>query len=543
MKHRTERIEEGARSALLDITTPHDERQPLLDELRAAKPDSPVFDLTGGYPDGAPLTQHDMGSYWHHAKYSQIKGMALAEHKRMLEHHRNGEQWQFLLPYGVHVAFRFTVAGNLESAYTVGDGFNGLDITNVVRKTNTLPTHVRIPFLTKELGTPFSLELHGVLALERGKEGTLDDLYSILLDRPITVKGQVSFYCYSAIVDGQEVTDPLVWNGCVDGEAICSHGILPAEVVFVERICWQADSSPERDCNVLAGTRLNQWLSGFNPPAFLMTCMAGESHIAYIAHFCREVKRAELYSLEWITLNDQHVLPVLLVSPVQFLGGTVCDFISDGTGYDGIALTRGAELTLERFPYMRPTVAACKMEKGTDVLPLPSACPACHAQPLRSTKGGLWCINRRCSATLLKRIRTFLDTTRMVGLSDANIYRLIVDGKVSDLTDLYCLSEDDFAVLFNGNTEAGREVVGNLFSTLPDNREDMFLAVIGNGCTDSHAVSFSTLLEENGPDAARAVCEEHFQEAGLTDVSEAYDMWRDSARLVAELMSLTKPGG
>jgi NAD-dependent DNA ligase len=315
------------------------------------------------------------------------------------------------------------------------------------------------------------------------------------------------------------------------------HGLVNVYVGFTERLYNIAE------VNADAVKRKQDWLDGKAPAHVLVTTATTNTNTAYVAHFCYETRKAELHGIEWVTMSDRMLVPILQVSPTSFHDGDVNEVVSNGFGYNGVTLTRGAELTLERFAYMQPTVVACRTEEGADSLPLPNRCQACRGQPLRSTKKGLECTNRTCTATLLKQIRLFLEATHTVGLTDVHLRQLIEEGKVSDLTELYCLDVEDYAALFGGNQAAGQEVMMNLTSTLPNNAEDMFAAVLGSKCTDTHVVSFSTLLEEQGYRVDRATCEEHFQQDGITDVSAAYDMWQDTARLVSELMSLVQSGG
>jgi DNA ligase (NAD+) len=179
------------------------------------------------------------------------------------------------------------------------------------------------------------------------------------------------------------------------------------------------------------------------------------------------------------------VTPIGEFEPVRLMGTTVSRASLHNFDYiKQLGIGIGAEVTIEKRGDIIPQIVEV-VNPGKD-LEKPTKCPSCGGN-LYDDGVNLWCLSDKCREKDVARITYWLEMINVKGFSDRFVDALYAAGKISSVSDLYGLTEKDFA----GSQGIGQKTVLQFLKTLKDTAEmtlPKFIAALGiPGCAKSTA--------------------------------------------------------
>ncbi len=191
-----------------------------------------------------------------------------------------------------------------------------------------------------------------------------------------------------------------------------------------------------------------------------------------------EEKEAVITDIELSVGRTGRVNPTAVFTPVRLCGTTVSratlhnqDFIDKldiGIG-DTVKVFKSGEI----IPKIRSVVHE-KRPAGVSAFKIPDRCPVCGAALVREADtADIRCPSASCPAQLVRNIINFVsrDAMDIKGLGDVYIEKLIADGYIKDVGDIYGLEEKKEALISSGIM--GREKnVTKLLAAIDDSRQN-----------------------------------------------------------------------
>jgi DNA ligase (NAD+) len=181
--------------------------------------------------------------------------------------------------------------------------------------------------------------------------------------------------------------------------------------------------------------------------------------------------------------------PIAILEPVA-LSGTVVQRASlhnadevarkDIREGDMVWVRKAGEIIPE---VLRPDLASRK--ESSVPFRMPSRCPACGSDAI-SLPGevALRCVNRSCPAQILEGLRHFASRSGMDigGLGEKLLEKLVEEGVVSDIADIYSLSMGDLApILLTGEKSSrvlGEKAASSVLDSISSSKERPLSALI-----------------------------------------------------------------
>ena len=154
-----------------------------------------------------------------------------------------------------------------------------------------------------------------------------------------------------------------------------------------------------------------------------------------------EVKETKLKSIEWSASRTGLINPVAIFEPVELEGTTV-----SRASVHNVSIVEALELGIDdtikvyKANMIIPQIAENLTRSGSVVVP--DECPVCHGLTQIKQENGvkaLYCINPECLAKKIKSFTHFVgrDAMNIEGLSEATIEKLIAQGMIKELADLF----------------------------------------------------------------------------------------------------------
>lgn len=154
-----------------------------------------------------------------------------------------------------------------------------------------------------------------------------------------------------------------------------------------------------------------------------------------------EIKETKLKEIEWSASRTGLINPVAIFEPVELEGTTVSRASVHNVSIVE-ALQLGIEDTIQVYKanMIIPQIAENLTRSNTVVVP--DTCPVCQGQTQIKQENGvksLYCINPDCLAKKIKSFTHFVgrDAMNIEGLSEATIEKLIAEGMIKELADLF----------------------------------------------------------------------------------------------------------
>jgi len=214
--------------------------------------------------------------------------------------------------------------------------------------------------------------------------------------------------------------------------------------------------------------------------------------------FKGEVAQTKLVGIEWSVGKLKQVTPVALLEPIDLGGVTI-----SRASLANMANIRTRDIhindivNVQRAGDVIPQVLSVSEKAKDRIIISQKNCPNC-SEPLRETKGQLFCDNSLCDAGKVKEFAHFCKTLNIKGLGIKTLEQLYESKTISNLADLVYM---DYVELLNGSNigeKNGLKVITNLHSSYNQPRYKMWAACsipgLGNTMAEVLSSKITTLL-------------------------------------------------
>lgn len=156
-----------------------------------------------------------------------------------------------------------------------------------------------------------------------------------------------------------------------------------------------------------------------------------------------EQRETHLVKMEWSASRTGLINPVAIFEPVELEGTTVSRAsVHNVSIVEELELGEGDTLLVYKANMIIPQIADNLTRSGT-ITP-PSVCPVCQGKTRIHDENGvksLYCENPECQAKRIKSFALFAsrDAMNIEGLSEATLEKLIAQGFIHELSDIYHL--------------------------------------------------------------------------------------------------------
>jgi DNA ligase (NAD+) len=154
-----------------------------------------------------------------------------------------------------------------------------------------------------------------------------------------------------------------------------------------------------------------------------------------------EIKETKLLEIEWSASRTGLINPIAVFEPVELEGTTVSRAsIHNISIMESLELGIGDTIQVYKANMIIPQIAD-NLTRSGDVI-VPEACPVCgHPTKIRKENDvkALFCYNNNCLAKKIKSFTHFVsrDAMNIEGLSEATIEKLIAQGMIKELADIF----------------------------------------------------------------------------------------------------------
>lgn len=400
--------------------------------------------------------------------------------------------------------------GRLVKAATRGDGTTGEDVTANMRTVRDVPLRLREEALRAVVNPDVALELRGEVYMPKG---SFEMLNAAALasgkapfanprnaaagslrqkDPKITAGRDLSTFMY-AIADDAALNVGSQWE-LLEWLTKAGFHVNP-DVAYcttreqVHEFCQQCLSRRESLPYDIDGVVIK--VDSFAQQASLgFTSRAPRWAIAY--KFPPEEKTTLLRDITVQVGRTGKLTPVAELTPVVVAGSTVSratlhneDEVhrKDVRIGDTVIVRKAGDV----IPEVLGPVLSLRPEE-TEVWHMPQTCPSCGSLVLREEdEADYRCISLDCPAQSLERIIHWCSRGAMDidGMGEEIVSRLVESGRVSDVADLYSLSQTELALLDTGrvNKEGcaitlGNTIAAKLITAIEESKSRAFCRVI-----------------------------------------------------------------
>ena len=178
--------------------------------------------------------------------------------------------------------------------------------------------------------------------------------------------------------------------------------------------------------------------------------------------FAPMTRETVLQRIEWQVGGTGRITPVAVFDPVQLVGATITNASLYNVAYiKTLGIDIGSTILIARANDVIPRVVSVRKSTGTVANP-PSNCPVCGS--LTQADGEyLICPNSTgCSAQTVGRIKRYVSAMNIKEWGDVLIEKLVLSGLVSDVADLYRLTETQLANVDRMGAKSAATVIKKL---------------------------------------------------------------------------------
>ena len=197
-----------------------------------------------------------------------------------------------------------------------------------------------------------------------------------------------------------------------------------------------------------------------------------------------EIRETTLLEIEWSPSRTGLINPVAVFEPVELEGTTVSRAsVHNISIMEGLELGESDHIKVYKANMIIPQIAENLTKSGT-CQPI-EHCPACGGATevrIENNVKTLYCVNPYCSAKKLKLFSHYVsrDAMNIDGLSEATLMKMIEQGFLSELNDLYNLEQyKEQIIAMDGY---GEKSYNNLMQSIEKSRDtQLFRFVYGIG--------------------------------------------------------------
>lgn len=158
-----------------------------------------------------------------------------------------------------------------------------------------------------------------------------------------------------------------------------------------------------------------------------------------------ELKETTLKKIEWSASRTGLINPVAIFEPVELEGTTVSRAsVHNISVMRELQLGIGDKISVYKANMIIPQIAENHTKSNN--ISIPCTCPVCGRETVIRDENGvqtLFCTNEECLAKHIKRLALFVsrDAMNIEGLSEMTIEKLVSEGMVKELADLFSLEK------------------------------------------------------------------------------------------------------
>jgi DNA ligase (NAD+) len=380
--------------------------------------------------------------------------------------------------------------GALQYATTRGDGIEGEDVTANVRTISSIPQTIK-HLLPIEIRGEIYIPVPDFLALNEQRVANEEKPFANprnaaagsikLKDREIVKQRHLNAVFYSVgyaeglPVEGQ--FELLAWLRS-QGFAVSDSAASYRSVREVVDYC--ADWEERRYGLPFEIDGVVVKVNDFSLQKRLgFTAKSPKWAMAY--KFKPEEKVTRLLEVQYQVGRTGAITPVAILEPVYISGSTVSRAtLHNEDEIRRLGLHLGDEVRIVKSGEIIPKILeAIASKRPSDARPVgfPIACPVCGSPLMRDQEGSItYCSNSLCPAQLQRRLEHFVsrDAMDITGLGESLISRLIGNGMISGIADIYDLDYDALAEL----DRFGRKSADNLRAAIEASKSQNFDRVL-----------------------------------------------------------------
>ncbi|MGW7437847.1 NAD-dependent DNA ligase LigA [Streptomyces sp. NPDC054849] len=425
---------------------------------------------------------------------------------------------------GAAVAARYR-SGRLEQIITRGNGTHGEDVSHVIGTIEGLPEQLPVPatfevrgevlFTQAQFETANEVRTaHGAQVFANPRNGTAGTLRA--KDRPYRLA--MTFWAYGAVeLDGAAVAP----SGATHAEALAAvaeagvqttaatpaglhvvatlaeaqqkvdeiAALRPALPFGIDGVVIKANDAAEQAAAGF-GSRFPYWAIAFKLPAV--------------------ERQTVLKDVVWDVGRTGVLAPTAILEPVDIDGSTV----TRATLHNPADIRRrdlhlGDTVTVYKAGDIIPRVQAAVVERrpdGAPEVPLPTACPHCGGEINKDQERWRCAKGTACALPALIEYASGRDMLDIDGLGKTYVKALIESGDVTDVADLFTLTEEQLTTA-SGSAKRGARLAEQIAAAKarPLSRVFCALGVLGTGRSMSRRIAahFGTMDAIRQADASQ----------------------------------------
>ncbi|MFD9570179.1 NAD-dependent DNA ligase LigA [Streptomyces sp. NPDC059982] len=424
---------------------------------------------------------------------------------------------------GAAIAARYR-AGRLERIVTRGNGTHGEDVSHVIGTIEGLPEQLPVPATFEVRGEVLLTQqqfetanevraAHGAQVFANPRNGTAGTLRA--KDRPYRLA--MTFWAYGALdLDGAGFI-PATATHAETLAAVAAAGVrttaeTPAGLHVVATL-----AEAQRKVDEIAALRpvLPFGIDGVviktNDPAEAAAAGAGSRfpHWAIAFKLPAVERQTVLKDVVWDVGRTGVLAPTAILEPVDIDGSTV----TRATLHNPADIRRrdlhlGDTVTVYKAGDIIPRVQAAVVAHrpaGAAEVPLPTTCPRCDGAIDKGQERWRCAKGTACALPALIEYAAGRDMLDIDGLGRTYVKALIDSGEVSDVADLFTLTEEQLTAA-SGSAKRGAKLAEQIAAarSRPLSRVFCALGVLGTGRSMSRRIAahFATMDAVRAADAA-----------------------------------------
>jgi len=198
----------------------------------------------------------------------------------------------------------------------------------------------------------------------------------------------------------------------------------------------------------------------------------------------------------------------------------------------------GDEILVRKAGDIIPEVVKLVKKNSEGIFKIPTVCPSCNSEIIKTEESALRCINPECPEQLTRNIIHFASRNAMNidGLGESIVYQLAENNLIRDVGDLYTLTYEQALTLDGFKDKSAKNLINAIDSSRQANLDKLIFAFgirnIGEKAAALLAEKFNSLDNLINATAESIMEIDGFGEIGAKSVVEYFD--KDTVKLVIQ---------
>jgi len=231
--------------------------------------------------------------------------------------------------------------------------------------------------------------------------------------------------------------------------------------------------------------------------------------------------------------------PTAVVETVQLAGTSVQRAVLHNQDFiDEKQINIGDEILVRKAGDIIPEVVKLVKKNSEGIFKIPTVCPSCNSEIIKTEESALRCINPECPEQLTRNIIHFASRNAMNidGLGESIVYQLAENNLIRDVGDLYTLTYEQALTLDGFKDKSAKNLINAIDSSRQANLDKLIFAFgirnIGEKAAALLAEKFNSLDNLINATAESIMEIDGFGEIGAKSVVEYFD--KDTVKLVIQ---------